>query len=175
MTRKRARGIATSILAATFGWLVTAPGCSGIPCGDAGTCAGGTYCRWHFNSCGKAGFDYQECSTTPPSCSGASEPVCACDGEVYDDFCDAVSQGVPVGESAKCAAPAGFFACGSKFCRAGEQHCRVQQAGDFLRLECIDLPSGCSACACLTPPGGGDGCTCSTSGGNVRVDCEPEL
>src|SRR5262245_21758003 len=84
----------------------------GIPCGDH-VCSGGTFCTWHYDSCGKADVDCQECSSEPAMCGADARPVCACNGKVYATYCDAVAEG-PVGEKGGCAnTPAGMFGCGS--------------------------------------------------------------
>lgn len=159
----------------------------GIPCGDAGTCTDGTYCSWHYASCGESDIDFQECSSQPATCDGTEPPVCACDGKVYDNFCDAANQGVQVGYKGGCQVPAGFFSCGSKLCKQGEQYCRRQEVGDAMKLECLELPSGCSACDCLPGveaagggggsggSGGGSGCTCTANGADLDVECPPSF
>jgi hypothetical protein len=150
------------------------PGGQSIPCGAAGTCTDGNYCTWHYDTCGDWVDDFQQCSETPPECGPDSRPICACDGQVYDTFCEAVKHG-PVGQGGGCTTPEGWFPCGNSFCKPGEEYCRQQEIGDYIDSECIKPPAGCTSCDCIAPPGGADACTCSVKNGQFYVECPPEF
>lgn len=150
----------------------------GVPCGDAGTCGPGQVCSWHYGSCGHNNpIDFTECIDAYSECGPQDKPVCACNEQIYDNYCEAAANGVDVGQEGSCVAPEGFFLCGSYVCTSGTEYCHLNDIIDAVNATCKPLPSGCADCDCLLPdePGGGDPfvtCTCTESADHLTVSCE---
>ncbi len=66
-------------------------GMAGSPdaCTDPGGCRPTEYCEFESVSCGGSG----SCRPKPPSCGGETNPVCACDGQIYTNECAANAAG----------------------------------------------------------------------------------
>lgn len=56
------------------------------------------YCDFADDACG-AGETLGQSRGTPPSCSSPWEDVCGCDGQLYDDLCDALNAGIDIDAS----------------------------------------------------------------------------
>jgi hypothetical protein len=153
-------------------------GTSGAPCGGlpGQPCASGFYCDWGDNSCGSA--DQQgTCQPRPEVCPQIEMPVCACNGQVYGNDCEAAAAGQDVRDAGGCPAPQGQFGCGWRFCRKGQQYCertRSDVGGVGDSYACRQLPISCTGsalgCACLA------GVPCATmcqqsAGGDLMVTC----
>ena len=133
-------------------------GGTGGPCGGiAGTpCSSNAYCDFPDNGCGAAD-GAGTCTPKPEGCPDIYDPVCACDGTVYSNACDAAAAGHDVSLAGGCAPPKGYFPCGAGFCTQGEQYCQVQVsdvAGVPDTYSCIELPPNCKTedaiCSCLS-------------------------
>ncbi|HEV8321247.1 MAG TPA: hypothetical protein VG389_06490 [Myxococcota bacterium] len=128
-------------------------GGAGVPCG-ALTCAADEWCDFDGNDCAKSvGGGDPACVTRPATCAPDDLPVCGCDGIVYPNQCEATRAGTDVSEGGGCAAPAGTYACGLRFCADGTTYCQEQESDTpETYFTCVDLPAGCGAapdCACL--------------------------
>jgi hypothetical protein len=150
-----------------------AGGASGITCG-AITCAPtGQYCDWAGNSC--AGLEPMgSCLARPQGCTAEVDQVCGCDGTVYSNPCVAAAAGQDISDGGGCAAPAGTFACGPRFCTKGSQFCERRPSGTTGvagMFTCRALPAACGAsptCACLS----GVSCaSCVLSDGDLTTAC----
>ncbi|WP_437735249.1 hypothetical protein [Sorangium sp. So ce1335] len=190
-----ASAVAAAVLLAACG--PDAP--SGEPgsCGSA-TCGPAQYCVYPPGDCGEGGVvpgNYGVCQQRPTSCDTATPTqVCACDGRVYPNACEAARAGVSIGGGEECAgaAPPGTSACGSYFCSATDAYCQiVEDPHDEIfkmptRRTCKAIPSSCQAepsCDCMTAaslvPGKG-GCTgapdCTRDAtGSFAVQCTGDL
>jgi hypothetical protein len=75
--------------------------------------------------------------------------MCACDGEIYINACEAYAAGVDVGSQDGCQAPADAFACGPVLCAHGTEYCEAINA----YRQCKPLPDACkladATCDCL--------------------------
>src|SRR5262245_42512444 len=62
----------------------------GAPCGGFGglTCVGDEYCDYFDDLCGGADGN-GVCRPKPMACDKVYSPVCACDGKVYGNACEA--------------------------------------------------------------------------------------
>jgi hypothetical protein len=70
-------------------------GIAGIQCADD------EYCDYTNNHCGDTDFP-GTCKRRPKVCIERFQPTCACDGEVYNNECDAASHGVDVSANGDC-------------------------------------------------------------------------
>jgi hypothetical protein len=137
-------------------------------------CDKGSWCDYPRNDCGGAD-DMGVCPARPASCPRLFQPVCACDGAVYDNECLAQQAGLDVDDQGACKPPANMFACGALFCALADEYCRrtiSDVAGFPDDWACLALPAACGAaptCACLTrEPCGQD---CQETGGGLRLTC----
>lgn len=148
----------------------------GGPCGGlAGLeCAGNEWCDYPEDMCG-ADDGMGTCVAKPNACDDLYEPVCACDGKVYSNACDAQLQGKDVQLLGGCEPPAEMFACGAEFCSVAESYCQIQisdVAGIPNSYECLPLPANCGAdptCTCLSDLACGN--ACQESGGGLTLTC----
>ncbi len=138
--------------------------------GCGGGCGAGEYCDWNANSCGEGRGDVGTCKPLPDACDAEYAPVCGCDGEVHSNACTANGGGTDVAAAGECQAPAGYYACGYRFCDQETSYCQVsyndvQGEPDF--YQCLPLPEACGkemVCGCLE----GEPCfefECSDEGG----------
>jgi len=159
----------------------TGQGGSGSVCGGfIGTpCATGEYCDYPDDLCGAADGS-GTCQPTPQGCPGLYAPVCACDGMVYSNPCEAASAGKDVASEGGCTPPAGTFPCGPQFCAKGQQYCSKTGSdvpGIPDSYSCPGLPPACfqgqpPSCACLDGVCGAPMQNCSASpDGDLTVIC----
>lgn len=92
----------------------------------------------------------------PEVCPDNVDPVCACDGKVYNNACEAAAAGVDVKLAGGCPVPPGQFPCGADFCDKDSELCQVQISdvgGIPDSYKCQTLPENCklagSTCDCL--------------------------
>ena len=134
-----------------------APG-SSAKCTSNADCASTEYCD-HAGTCGTGGTR-GACKGRPLGCPDIYGPVCACDGQTYDNACLANAAGTDVGSSPSCAPLTGSFQCGNtgKTCDAATTYCQrttndVGGPGQPAEFdECLPLPPTCktdTACACF--------------------------
>ena len=117
------------------------------------------------------------CVPRPEGCYTDVEPVCACDGNVYANACEANLAGFDVSVHGGCSLAPGQQACGPLVCEASSQYC-LETSIKLLGTEydCPPLPSACTAppdcnCIALDPPPGTQ-CTCSSHpDGGLLVTC----
>ena len=142
----------------------------GQPCPDPA----GSFCDFRANSCGltdKSGM----CASRPSLCDDVYEPVCACDGKIHSNECDAYAEGVDVSLGG-CPSLAGYVRCGYRFCDPDRTYCRQNVPGTITTpstFECQPLPSSCNSnitCGCLAAEPCGDTCQELSSGG-IMVTC----
>jgi len=91
--------------------------------------------------------------------------VCACNGVVFNNACEAQAAGYDVQALGGCTPPDGQFACGPGFCAEGGEYCQVQLndvAGQPHIYSCKPLPANCvtagATCSCLSGAPCGDNC-----------------
>ena len=146
-------------------------GHAGSGSGDCGgvTCAADQYCDWANDGCGDLSLG-AICRPRPQACVLSYAPVCACDGHVYGNACEASSAGQDVSASGGCAPPTGLFACGPNFCRHGSEYCEAKVGGPVTNPgnhACHPLPAACGAtpsCACLAGLAMCGACSVSAAG-----------
>jgi hypothetical protein len=149
----------------------------GMPCGGiAGTqCDAPLYCDYGEDTCGSADGS-GTCKPKPQGCPDVFEPVCACDGKVYGNACEAAKAGLDVQALGGCPAPEGDFPCGAHFCSKASQYCQedVSDVGGVpSTFSCKQLPAGCmvpgATCACLS----GEPCgnMCQSADGGFTLTC----
>ena len=156
-------------------------GGSGIACGGfAGVlCPATEYCDFPDDICGAA--DGQGvCRTRPQACPEIYMPVCACDGKVYSNACDANGGGFDVSNNGGCPPPeATLFNCGHLFCNSATEYCN-KTLSDVAGLPdsygCAPLPAACAggapSCMCIGDPCGAPiAGTCAASGTGFMVTC----
>ena len=92
-----------------------------------GDCAEGEFCK--TNGCGAGALGV--CTARPAKCiiSPTDKTLCGCDGEVYDNVCDAARAGVNVANEGACKTKICFMggdACGAgEFCESAPGSCNV--------------------------------------------------
>jgi hypothetical protein len=64
-------------------------------------CDGDDYCDWEDDSCGNSDFQ-GTCRPRPAECEPGGEKVCGCDGESYENKCEAAQAGMDVAEISIC-------------------------------------------------------------------------
>ena len=75
------------------------PGCpSAIPCFDSAECPAGFYCEKPIGDCDGEGV----CVEIPIACVDVYDPVCGCDGNTYDNACNAAFAGVSIAYEVPC-------------------------------------------------------------------------
>ena len=67
-------------------------------CSRDGDCAGGEFCKTPDGECSMDG----RCAPLPEVCPPVFDPVCGCDGTVYDNECTAAGSGVALDERTAC-------------------------------------------------------------------------
>ncbi len=141
-------------------------------------CPVGQYCDVHDFTCGTettAGI----CLSSPESCTPTFEPVCGCNGLVYDNECVAHSVGVDISVTQACPTPSGMFDCGPRFCDVGVEICRqtvlLNEPGAPTTYACEPAsPSclnSCQTCAGVCAPCPSCTESCTESQGAVTVTC----
>jgi hypothetical protein len=118
-------------------------------------CASTDWCNYQPSQCG--GDDSTGvCELKPNACDDIYQPVCACDGNVHGNECDAQLAGVDLNLLGGCEPPdPQLFSCGAWFCSRAADYCRrsisdvVGMDDDFV---CVAQPVGCgnvATCDCL--------------------------
>lgn len=139
-------------------------------------CAASQFCDYEDGDLCGAADGTGACVPRPTACPDLYMPVCACDGRVYGNSCEANAAGVDVSRLGGCMAPEGSFACGSGFCALGSEYCQrdVSDVGGVPDgYTCRPLPAACGAspaCGCLADVTCGSMCE-AVMGGGLRVTC----
>jgi hypothetical protein len=150
----------------------------GDVCGGFGgiNCASTNVCIWMDKSCGGAD-QTGTCQARPGGCGQVVDPVCGCNGQVYDNECLANAAGVDVAVFNSCTPPAGTFSCGYHFCQLSTSYCENVVggvAGNPGQHTCTPYPAGCGStpsCACLSGQMCGGMCSGSADAG-LSVTCQ---
>lgn len=145
----------------------------GGPCGGASNqrCLLTEYCDYPADDCAPRGAE-GTCTPKPDACPDGIEPVCACNGKVYDNACLAQLAGVDISMLGGCPPPDGTFPCGAEFCDLSTEFCQIDlpgQTGEPTVYACAPLPPNCQApdatCACLADLPCANSCVEDTQGG----------
>lgn len=149
----------------------------GAVCGDM-RCGVDEWCDWALDSCGDDPSDVATCRTGPEPCPpSAGDQVCACDGVVYTNDCEAQSLGLDVHVPSDCATPDGYFVCGYKFCDPTESYCVLATSdvgGTPDSYQCTALPQACGdapSCDCLVDEPCADFSCEPTADGGLQIIC----
>ncbi len=149
----------------------------GGPCGglDGTTCETWQYCDYTEDKCGAADGS-GVCTPRPDVCDAVLDPVCACDGRVYDNACEAAASGIDIQTLGGCPPPVGEFQCGPGFCDKTDELCQVDMPdvpGGPIVYTCIPLPPNCqvpdATCACLSDMKCGQ--LCMLADGSFTLTC----
>lgn len=152
-------------------------GGGGGPCGGrgGGVCEATEFCDYPDNICGAADGG-GTCRPRPGGCPDVVDPVCACDGTIYGNSCDANAAGVDVNSlTGSCTPEPGSFSCGFRFCST-DTYCTVvnDDTGMPPAYSCSPFPAACGAgvrnCTCVASEPCGDQCM-ADGDGNVTVTC----
>lgn len=144
-------------------------------CYNAGDCDDGEIC--YFSGCEDFGFGGQ-CIIVPETCDDTLNPLCGCDGNVYDNDCLARQAGQGKGSVDACSVPSGYIPCGEDFCDIAREYCLYLDNGNGATLSCREFPEVCGSepeCACLADELLLRNCeeTCAfTDEGGMNVTCE---
>ena len=110
-------------------------------CSTNGDCAPHQYCA--KSTCGIYG--YGSCSDRPLGCPAIYAPVCGCDGQTYNNKCEAASAGQDVAQSGECA-PKGDPRCQNVNCKILEDCCSCSAHYDWEQLAYCKMACVQSAC-----------------------------
>lgn len=136
-------------------------GFAGMPCAD------GLWCDYPDDTCGVTDGS-GVCRARPAGCNDYDDPVCACDGNIYANQCDAEAAGVDV-YSGSCEQIEGRFACGDKFCAIDTEYCALY-VSDVASIPdsyvCVVAPATC---------GGSVDCDCLVDEPCADFGCEPQF
>ncbi|MGA1842246.1 MAG: PQQ-binding-like beta-propeller repeat protein [bacterium] len=69
-----------------------------MDCADNNQCLTGNYCNKADGDCGGSG----ECAPRPLECPDSWEPVCGCDGLIYENSCKAILKGINIDYYGEC-------------------------------------------------------------------------
>jgi hypothetical protein len=139
-------------------------------CRENADCDPNAFCAHDLGLCG-ASKQLGLCTARPNTCSG-HDPVCGCDGRVYDNACAARSAGADLSVTGRCKAVVpDFIPCGAHYCDAHRQYCEIYLS-DVAELpttsNCRPLPD-----ACLPSPTNQRSCDCFSPTTPCRAFCGP--
>ena len=144
----------------------------GNDCESNAGCVASEYCHGLDFGCDPATAFQATCRERPTVCEHIADPVCACDGEIYGNECEANAAGVQIkDEGPTCVAPPGQFQCGAHFCDSASEYCEAYDRGSHLckpwPADCGDAPS-CASCFSSSLPVDCVACVVSGSGFELR-------
>ncbi|MGD0526399.1 MAG: hypothetical protein ABSE49_14705 [Polyangiaceae bacterium] len=144
-------------------------GTAAMTCDAAAACPADAYCAYTPRLCGK-GKKPGVCTPRPPGCDGATDPVCGCDGQVYEGACAAHAAGVDLAVNGGCSRRVpDWIPCGAAYCDARRSYCEIVLS-DVAELPtdytCKPLPAACRDDGGATPS-----CDCFPAGTRCLSFC----
>jgi hypothetical protein len=144
---------------------------------EAVFCAGTEFCDFGRNGCGDLDADIGTCKPRPTAfdCGQVQDPVCGCDGKIYNNACEAQLVGIDVSAAGGCPLAPGKFVCGEKQCALGAEFCQhgfSDVGGEPDSFSCRPFPPcpGAQDCACLAAEPCGSFCSGNELSG-FEVQC----
>jgi hypothetical protein len=140
-----------------------APAAFAAACLSNAACAVDEYCAFSPGLCGR-GPTPGACHKRPATIDREAAPVCACDGNVYQNETQAHAEGVDLAVMGGCRSVVPDWApCGPRFCDVRATYCEIYLSDVFeipTTYTCRALPAACRptsdggappTCACFPP------------------------
>jgi hypothetical protein len=131
--------------------------------GTSERCLAAEYCDDPHGLCGRRAQLSGVCRPRPTDCEKHEDPVCACDGRIYRNPCQAHAAGTDESLNGGCEQQLpGKIACGPRYCEAQTSYCEI------VLSDVAELPSDFT-CKALPPA-----CRAAFGAGKPSCSCLPE-